>query len=659
LRKILFGESDYSKGCGMKGNRGLILWVDLSTREVVKEPSAEYSQRCVGGRGVNQLLLLKNMKPEISPFDEDNLIAFGTGPLAGTLAPGACRLSIDSKSPMTGGIASSSCGGNFAAALRFAGYENIIVKGRSEKPVYLFIDDDKLEVRDASRIWGRTTWETDELIKEDIGDQSVEELYIGPAGENLVRGACVITDLEKAAARCGLGAVMGSKRLKAIAVRGSGSVDVAESDTFLRTVDELMRKLKENEFLKRRGTCGIYGNVLWGENYRESPWRNFQGGYIPSPGQISKIHPDVFNNDFKQKNISCFSCPVHCRGVYRVEQGEYAGLICEGLENNDIQLFGAKLNVFDPAAILKLRSLCNQYGLDTDNTSGAIAWACECYERGIISRKETDGIDLDWGNYQSFAEMIKRIAYREGFGDILAEGSKRASQIVGRNSEEYAIHIKGQDLMEQIWVDKGWALGTVLSARGGGHTRGAVLSRRFIDMPSEISRKYYGTEKMTAPNDYKGKVEVVSFLEKLEALADSLGLCAFLTTIWAPAPNAIDQTDMANLLSSVTGTHIHENELLEVGSRIHNVEKAFNVLHTNWTREQDYPPKRFVNEPVQMSGELKGERLDLEKWDNMLDDYYDKHGWDRITSWPTRVTLENLGLKDIADVLKDASKLPL
>ncbi len=642
----------------MKTTDGKILRVDLSTHKIVTEPSAKYVKRFLGGRGVNQWILFNELVADAAPLSPGNIITFGTGPLTGTLAPAACRLSIDSKNTFTNGIGSSSCGGNFAPELRFAGYDNIVVKGRSETPVYLLIDDDKIEIRDAWHIWGHTTWETDAIIKEEIGDNDIKMIYIGPAGENLVTGACIITDLEKAAGRCGLGAVMGSKNLKAIAVRGTGYIEVEDPETFMEAVDEVLEKLKSNNFLKRRGEYGIYGQVLWGENSRETSWRNFQGGYIPNPEQTSRIHPDIFLNRFKKKNISCFSCPIHCRSIHEVKEGPYAGLLSEGLENNDIQLFGAKLNIFEPSVILKLRSICNQYGLDTDNVAGVIAWAFECYQRGVINEETTDGLKLEWGDHETYMELIKKITYREGFGNILAEGSKKASEMIGKGSERYAIHVKGQDLMEQIWVDKGWALGTVLSPRGGTHTRGAVLGTRLAGLPSYISQEYYGVEKIGLPNEYEGKAKLVTFFEKLEALADSLGLCTFATIIWAPPPDAMNQENMAKLLSASIGLLIEGKELMVIGERISNLEKAFNVLHTHWTRKNDYPPIRFVEEPVKMDGPLKGECLQLEKWDKMLDEYYELHGWDKITSWPVRETLEKLDLREIADILEEAGKLP-
>ncbi|MCK4825814.1 hypothetical protein KA005_59245, partial [bacterium] len=439
---------------------------------------------------------------------------------------------------------------------------------------------------------------------------------------------------------------MGSKNLKAIAVRGTGSIEIADPKTFMEAVNEVIKKLEASEFLKRRGEVGIYGQVLWGENFRETAWRNYQGGYAPDSEETARIHPDVFYK-MKQKSLSCFSCPIHCRQLHKVKDGRYAGLLSEGLENNDILLFGAKLNVFAPSAILELRSLCNQYGLDTDNATGAIAWAFECYQRGIINERVTDGLELEWGNHEVIIELIRRMTYREGFGNILAEGSKKASEIIGRGSETYSINIKGQELMETIWSDKGWALGTVLSARGGTHTRGAVFGPRFAGMSSELSQKYYGAKTVTVPTAYEGKAELVTFFEKLEAVADSLGLCTFATLVWAPAPNAITPQDMAKLYSAATGLQLDYRELMMVGERIHNLEKAFNVLHTNWTRKHDYPPRRFVEEPVKMHGSLKGERLHKDRWDKMLDEYYGLHGWDKITGWPTREALEKLGLRDI------------
>jgi aldehyde:ferredoxin oxidoreductase len=641
----------------MKSFDEKILRVDLTTGEISTEPSTEYMRRFLGGRGVNQWILFNELPIDARALGPENVMTFGTGPLVGTLTPAACRLNIDSKNTFTGGIGSSSCGGGFASELRFAGYTNIVVKGRSETPVYLFIDEDKVQIKDASHIWGRTTWETDMMVKQEIGDNHTQILYIGPAGENLVRGACIITDLEKAAGRCGLGAVMGSKKLKAIAVRGRGSISVKDPTAFMEVIDEIFKKLEKNDFLKRRGEYGIYNQVLWGENFRESSWRNFQGGYIPDPEQAAKIHPDVFLKKFKKKGLSCFGCPIHCRTLHEVREGPWAGLLSEGLENNDIQLFGAKLNIFDPSAILKLRSICNQYGLDTDNATGVMAWALECYQRGIIDEKTTDGLQLEWGDYETCAELLRKITYREGFGDMLAEGSKRASEIIGEGSERCSIHIKGQELMEQLWVDKGWAFGTVLSPRGGTHTRGAVLGARFANVSPDDSKKYYGAEALGKPNQYEGKVKVVTFFEKLQALADSLGLCTFATIIWAPAPNAIDQMDMAKLLRGCSGLDVEGEDLLTIGERIQNLEKGFNCLHTDWTREDDYPPSRFVKEPVEMAGPLKGECLRLDKWEEMLDEYYDLHGWDLRTSWPTKERLERLDLGDVAERLAIFGKI--
>ena len=642
----------------MNSTDGKILRIHLSTHKIGREKTGELAKRFLGGRGINQWILFQELPPSIPSLSPENIITFGTGPLVGTLVPAACRLSIDSKNPFTNGIGSSSCGGNFAPELRFAGYNHVVVQGKAETPVYIFIDDDRVEIREAAHIWGKTTWETDAKIKEEIGDPNIQLVYIGPAGENLVRGACIITDLEKAAGRCGLGAVMGSKNLKAIAVRGTGSIEIPHPRAFMRGVDEVLEKLRANQFLRRRGEYGVYGQVLWGENIRESSWRNFQGGTIPQPEQIASIHPDIFLKKFKKKNISCWSCPIRCRVLHEVQEGRYRGLLSEGLENNDIQLFGAKLNVFDPAAILYLRSLCNQYGLDTDNITGVMAWALECYQRGMIDEDTTDGLRLEWGDVDTYIQLIKKITYREGFGNILAEGSQRASEIIGKGTGRYAIHVKGQDLAEQLWVHKGWALGTVLSARGGTHTRGAVLSTRFESLSPELCRKYYGLEKIGAPNEYGGKAQFVSFFERLQALADSLGLCTFATILWAPPPEAMDQRDMARFLSACTGMDINQEELMLIGERIHNLEKAFNVLHTNWTRREDYPPARFVEEPVTIPGPFRGECLPLDKWDKMLDEYYGLHGWDKKTSWPTRKTLDKLGLREVADTLGRAGKLP-
>ncbi|RLE08997.1 aldehyde ferredoxin oxidoreductase [Candidatus Aerophobetes bacterium] len=626
---------------------GKILRINLTTQEISTEQTVKYTEEFLGGRGINQGILLKELRPEISPFDPANKLAFGVGTLVGTGAPGANRLSIDSKNVFTGGIGSSNCCGRFAAELKFAGYDHLIVEGKAEKPVYLWINNNQVEIKDASHLWGNTTWETENMIREEIGDKDIQILSIGPAGENLVRFACIIVNPSRAAGKCGLGAIMGSKNLKAVVVKGRNSIEVAEYKRFIQITRKLSEKIKKSEnttLLRKYGT--LVSMFRWNE-CSSSPVKNFQDGYM-DPKKMEKISYEVFCNTYKEGDYE-FGCPIGCAHSYRVKSGPYAGVYSKKLETNCIWDFATTFDIDYAPAIIKIQSLCSQYGMDIDGASCAIAWAFECYQRKIITDKDTEGLELKWGDYKVIIKLLKKIAYREGFGNILAEGSKRASEMIGRGSEKYSINVKGQDLREAIRVLKGWALGNVVSARGGAHTRGAPLteSRR---ISQEISKKLWGVPTAGDPTTYKGKATIVVYYERLHAMMDALGVC-FFTSNWI-SPDLLGPADYAELFSAATGLEVTGEELMMIGERIHTVEKMFNVYHAGFTRKDDYPPKRLMEEPIK-SGPFKGEYLEREKWDKMLDEYYELHNWDKKTGLPTKQTLQKMGLEWILNLNKN------
>jgi aldehyde:ferredoxin oxidoreductase len=380
----------------------------------------------LGGRGINQWILYKETKPWVTPYEPANRLIFGTSPLVGTLASGACRLNVDAKSPFTGGIGSSNSGGHFAPELRFAGWDHMVIEGKAQKPVYIWINNGRVEIKGALHIWGRTTWETDDMIKEDLGDPSVQTACIGPAGENLVRTACIIINRSRAAGRCGLGAVMGSKNLKAIAVKGTGSLEPSDPEGFMDAVEESWERLKKSmgaKLLEKYGTTLV--SPL--NNFSLMPMRNFQDGHM-HPSKLEKISEENFVK-YQEGSLSCFGCPLHCGHFYRIKQGPYAGEACEGLEGNSISDFGCRFDIDYAPAILKAHSICNQYGLDIDNASCAIAWAFELYQRGILTKKDTDGYKLEWCNHEIVIELLKKMTHREGIGDILAEGCKKGLKV--------------------------------------------------------------------------------------------------------------------------------------------------------------------------------------------------------------------------------------
>jgi aldehyde:ferredoxin oxidoreductase len=623
------------------GYAGGILRVDLTTERIKTEPTEKYIPKFLGGRGINQWILFEELNAKVRPFDPSNMICFGAGALVGTMVPGAARLNIDSKNALTYGIGSGSAGGWLASELKFAGYDNVVIQGKAREPVYLWIEDDKVALKRADEIWGKRTGVTEEMIKQDLGDHDIQILCVGPAGENKARPACIIVSGSRAVGRCGLGAVMGSKNLKAIAVKGTKGIGIKKPGEFLSLADTVSKRLVALEGARARRDFGtLVASPLYND-LSALAYKNYEDDHIPDE-HFEKISHEVFNTMYEVNTYACSACPTACAHVYAINQGPYSGTTCLKAEANTVWNFGGKVALDDAAAILKAQEECCQVGLDIDNTSSVIAWAIDCFQNGIISEAEADGLKLDWGNHGVVLELINKIAYREGFGNVLAEGSLRASQIVKKGSERYAFHMKGQDLIEGIRSMKGWALGVVVSARGGAHTRGALgtESRKYSEVESE---RFFGVKTAGDARTYEGKPKVVTYFEYVHALLDSLGVC-FFTGNWT-TPDGIDPGELAQFYTLVTGIEISENELMKTGERIHNLEKMFNVRHAGFTRKDDYPPKRLMEEPVK-SGPLQGELLKREDWEQMLDEYYGLHGWDKKTSWPTREKLEELGLDE-------------
>ena len=633
------------------GYAGNILRVKLNNLELTKEPTDSYTQRFLGGRGINQWILLKELKPWVTPFEPANIICYGTGPFTGTLVPGASRLNIDSKNPFTGGIGSGSAGGWFGSEMKFAGYDNIVVGGKAKEPVYLFIDNEHVTFRPAWKMWGKTVSETMGMIKEDVGDDDVEILCIGPAGENIVRSACVVVSGSRVTGRCGLGAVMGSKNLKAIAVRGSGSVGVKHPGEFISLTEKISKRLRNSPEHKVRKEVGTFFVTPIFNALSAVPFKNFQDDYIPEEF-YSKISQEVYKHFYNVDTYACSACPTPCGQVYSVKDGPYSGTRCLKAEGNTVWNFGGRLAINEPGAILKAQEDCAQLGLDIDSVASSIGWAIDCYQNKIISKEDTDGVELNWGDHSVILDLIRKIAYREGFGNVLAEGSLRAAEIVGNNSKKYAFHIKGQDLIEAIRSMKGWALGVVVSPRGGAHTRGAPVTEARQYSRKE-SNKLFGVETAGIAATYKGKAKVVNYIEKICALLDSLGVCLF-TGNWA-SPLGINPGELAKYYFLITGKELSEGELMQTGERIHNIEKMFNIYHAGFTRKDDYPPKRFMKEKIK-SGPLKGELLREKDWNRMLDEYYELNEWDLESGWPNREKLEKLKIGECIDYLECARK---
>jgi len=467
-----------------------ILRINLSDKKITVEKMDErLVDLFLGGRGINRWILLNEIDKGAKAFDLQNKIIIGTGLLVGSSTPGACRVQIDSLSPFNNGVASGNGGGFLGAQLKFAGWDNVIIEGKAKNPVYIYIKDKDVKIIDAKNIWGKTTWETEDLIRK-IHGKKTAILSIGPAGENLVYSAAIIVDKYRAAARCGLGAVMGSKNLKAIGVEGTGSILPINKNIFEKKSNELRSNIIKSDVgkgLKEGGT------TLWLNHKNDLSWnsvRNYQDSYA-EPEKVKNLFPKNWSNIKSEKINTCYGCPVDCGFLRTITDGPYKGTKTASCESNAFGDFSTKFDIYDPAIVHKAQEICNRYGLDVDSVAGAICWAYECYEKGIITKKDTDGLELIWGNDKPLILLLKKIAMKDGFGEILSYGCYKASKIVGKGSLKYCIHVKGQDLKEAVRTLKGWSLGVMVSPRAGTHTRGCPETEG-MGISKEDGEKYYG-----------------------------------------------------------------------------------------------------------------------------------------------------------------------
>lgn len=639
----------------MYGYAGQILRINLSNRTVKKQSSQPYIRDWLGASGFAIKILYDELRSWVTPYAPINKMVFSSGPLIGTVAPGACKMNVSTLSPVTGGWATGSSDSHVGGQLKLAGYDAMIIEGRSPVPVYIYIHDEQVEVRDAYHLWGMTTWETLKAIREELQDDSRHVLSIGPAGENMVRGACIIQDRSRAFGRCGSGSVMGSKNLKAIVAKGTKAVPIADPDRFMDIVKKSRRMIldaPETERFRKYGALGGFARKqeICGINYK-----NFQDGCWPNQEEYEKLDPIKVIEKYQVSRLSFPGCPIGCGRILEITDGPHAGVRVEACQLEGIITLTSRFAVVEPTFMLRANAFCNEMGVDVDALGGAISWALECYQRGILTEKDTDGLKLEWGDEKVIFELMRKLVYREGFGDLLAEGSYRAADLLGRDSSRYAMHIKKQDLYEPCRGAIGWTLGTVTSTRGGGHTTGAPA----IETTSGISDakqalKIFGIESTFEPSDYENKTLMVRHTEVLHRVCNSLGICHYDTS-WLNLAYP-DLPEIAEMYSAATGVEVTVDDLEVIAMRQLNLEKAFNLRFTDLSRKDDYPVAREYNEPLK-SGNMKGWAYDKEKFEGLLDEYYQDHGWDKRTSFPTRRTLEALGMDYVADDLERIGKL--
>lgn len=628
-----------------------ILHINLSNKNIFLEKTDKYHE-WLGGIGIGEWLLYKEVKPAITPYHPENRLIFGTGPLNGTLAPTSSRLYAVSKSPLNL-MCSSSAGGFFAPELRFAGYDHIVIKGKSNKPVFILINDDSVKIIDAYGIWGKTTWEVDRYLKSVINEPKLQVLSIGPAGENLVRGACIMVNKNRALGRAGLGAIMGSKNLKAIAVRGTKSIKIACPKQFFLILDKFINKFQRSKATK---LLGKYGTLFVGDRknlYGGWSYKNFQDLSIPLD-MAKKFSSDNLKEKYEKRILSCFSCPIGCDRIYGVDKGPYKGLETEGTQFEALAAFGAKLGIDDFSFVMKAEALCNQLGIDVDFSAGIIAWLMESHEKGLIEKKDLNGFVPSWGDKKNALKIIYKIAYREGIGDLLANGALYAANLLNKKSKYYVMNIKGKELYEPLRYAIGFALAACVSPRGGTHTTGTPFCETNPNIDFKKAKEVYKIDTFNKPLEWKGKAELLIYYEMLHRLDSCLGLCHYSTN-WLDMSLA-GFKELKELYIAATGDEITEEKMKRISLRIINIEKAFNLLHANLSKKDDFPPKRSMVEAVP-TGPPKGFRLEKEKFENLLEQYYDLHNWDKKTSFPTRSCLEKLDLFDVASDLYKAGKL--
>jgi aldehyde:ferredoxin oxidoreductase len=642
---------DGRKGTAMFGWCGRLLRVDLTEYRVSVEDYPEALRHSfLGGRGVNSRLLYNEVRPGIDSLGPDNKIFYGTSPLTGTGLVTSGRIHVTAKSPLTGILGDSNAGGHFGPELKWAGYDVVIVEGAAERPVYLWVDDDHVEIRDASHIWGKVVSETYSSVRREVGDPRVRIAAIGPAGENRVRYASVMTDYGNACGKTGMGTVMGSKKLKAIVARGTRGFSPARPEEFKRLAKDLLLKITSAPAYKKFSRYGTLMYLAQYDRQGRSVARNAQqtGGI----DYIDNYHPRNLGTHMT-RNAACFGCPIHCKHEFRIEKGPFAGERGHGTEFCIMSAHGPSCGNADEAAMLKINNICNEYGICGDTSGITLAAAFEWYQRGIIDEKDTEGIALEWGNTEAHIRMLMNIIHRRGFGDVLAEGSVIAARKIGKGAEACISHAKGCDIDQvDIRTLKGCALSDAVSSRGADPQRGWP-SVEFYEMKPEKAKQLFGNEHAADPLSYEGKGPLVNYYSSVCTLCDTLGLCKF-SSAWFGNP--IDIKEMAELVTAVTGVVYDERALWDVAARITNVERAF-LVREGITRRDDIIQGRAMNEPVP-SGPFRGERLDMDKFSTMLDEYYAIVGWDRETGIPLRATLERLGLEDVADELKAEGPRP-
>ena len=595
------------------GWTGTVLRINLTERTVTKEPlNEQWAREYVGGRGLGARYLTEEMDPTVDALSPDNKLLFVTGPLTGTSASCGSRYMVVTKGPLTNAITTSNSGGYWGPELKFAGYDMVILEGRASSPCYLWVYNETVEIREADHLWGRTVWETEERLRAELGVPDTIIASIGPAGENLVRFACIMNDLHRAAGRSGVGAVMGSKNLKAIAVRGTGGVTLADPPAFMKGMWEMKEKLRESpvtsQGLPMYGT-EVLVNVI--NEHGALPTRNHQQSVFEEAEDISG---ETLTETRLVANKACFSCAIACGRVstlpgeassnYEVSTSPRNWNIAgEGPEYEAAWAMGSECGIGDLDALIKANWLCNDLGMDSISFGATVAAAMEMYEKKVVSLEQTE-IPLSFGSSEALLSLAERIAYRRGFGAELAEGSKRMTEKFGR--PEFFMGVRGQEFAAyEARAIQGMGLGYATSNRGACHLKAYTVAAEILGLPRQMD-----------PNETEGKAELTKLFQDATSTVDATGLCQFLTF-------GVGLEEMLPQLVAATGVNFSLEETLTIGERIWNLERHWNE-RAGVGSGADTLPKRILEEPLP-SGPAKGK---VNRLGEMLPEYYQLRGWD-------------------------------
>jgi aldehyde:ferredoxin oxidoreductase len=612
----------------MRGYTGKTLWVDLSSGKLEDEALDEKLYRqFIGGYGLGARILFSRQKAGVDPLGPENILGMTTGMLTGTPSISASRYIMVGKSPLTGGWGDANSGGSVGPYIKFAGYDNIFFSGIAQKPVYLFINNGKAELRDAAHLAGKDSFQTEDILKGELG-KDTEIACIGPAGEKVALIAAVMNNRGRAAARSGLGAVMGSKRLKAIAVRGNMKIPMADETK----ANELRKKcLKEltghTDMMRETGTPGIFIDCA---EDGDTPTKNWSGtATIDFPAYKDISADPVIER--QEKRYACWRCPLACGGHMREGSGEYkyeAG--AHKPEYETLGMFGADCLNSNLESIIKLNDICNRYGVDTISTGATMAFTIECYERGVISKADTDGIEMTWGNHKSIVAMTEKMVKREGFGDVLADGVKVAAEKIGGDAVKYAMHIGGQEIpAHDPKFGYHWATTYRMDATPARHTQGPGIPVPGMGLPEHDQKAF------------SGRAEAHKLGSDFSHVVSCTGTCIF--GFWA-LPDVASFIDFMNAVSGWDFTH---EEIFKTGERIANMRQAFNIREGLNSLEYKIPG-RIYGHPAPKEGPLKGITVDE---DTLYSEYLTAMDWDTRTTKPTKKKLVELGLGDVAKAL--------